>query len=168
MPLSIMRPRSPSFSAEQPLFGEKRVFYSPNNPQKTESSPRLPQSERVNRSSFYDTKNIASIDNRVSINRPLDPSSPCQRPKRSTRPARSSPSTGIETGKTKQKRHNLHTVYILIPRFTDVLARFLDAFSRFLDAFPRFLDAFPPSLDRSRFHQAPIPQVQDKPYKAIC
>ena len=41
---------------------------------------------------------------------------------------------------------------------------FFRVFSRFLDVFSRFLAAFPPSVDRSRFHQAPIPQVQDKPY----
>ena len=137
-----------SYSPQNYLFSGKNRFSIHRIIPKKPNLRRACRSQSVSIDpAFMTQKNIASIDNRVSINRLLDPSSPCQRPKRSTRPARSSPSTSIERGKTKQKRHNMHTVYILIPRFTDVLAH-LAAFYRCFPAISRRLLTVPAFIRR--------------------
>ena len=96
MPLSITRPRISSFHAHNPSFGEKivsipRIISVKSNLRRACRS----QSVSIN-PAFMTQKNIASIDNHVSINRPLDSFSPFQHPKCPTRPSLSSPSAGNE------------------------------------------------------------------------
>ena len=96
MPLSITRPRIPCFHAHNPSFGEK-IFSIPRIISEKPSLRRACRSQSVSiNPAFMTQKHIASIDNHVSTNRPLDSFSPFQHAKCPTRPSLSSPSAGNE------------------------------------------------------------------------
>ena len=96
MPLSITRLRISSFHAHNPSFGEK-IYSIPRIISVKPNLRRASRSQSVSiNPAFMTQKNIASIDNHVSINRPLDSFSPFQHPKCPTRPSLSSPSAGNE------------------------------------------------------------------------
>ena len=93
-------------------------------------------------------------------------------------PARMLSFPGLKMGKKMQKRRNIYTVYILLLPFTAIychLLPFIAIYCRFPAIYrhlPPFTAIFrhfppfsPPFFGRSRFHQAPIPQVPDKPYR---
>ena len=83
MPLSITRPRVPSFPAEQPFFGRK-IFSIPRIIPEIPSLRRVCPSKNVSiKPAFVTQKNIASIDNSchkpVPLTHPLPVSAPIAR-----------------------------------------------------------------------------------------